>query len=357
MNTQLRQLTLCSFFSLFWFWSFLATAAAPPQQMVSPLLEESKESIFDRLNHREVLEITLETDLGSLINDRKREEYQPAVFSYEDEKGQEQKWEIKVRPRGKYRRRICDFPPVKIKFSKKDLEAKGLLPFNKYKLVTHCMDNKSLSKDLVMKEYLAYKLYNELTENSFKVQLVKVTYFDSNGDFGKIKRWGILLENTDELAARIGGKECKCVGLKPEDYYPSLEKIHSVFQYMIGNEDWSLETNRNVKLIRVQKNGKVIPVPYDFDFSGLVDAPYAIPNSNHKLMSITDRAFLGNTCDSRELYATCSYFRSKKKALIKTVKNFKLLNKVVREEVMEYLQSFFEIIKDPEATETLFVKK
>ncbi|NJL76136.1 MAG: hypothetical protein HC892_15085 [Saprospiraceae bacterium] len=141
--------------------------------------QDSKLSIFESLQFQEVIDITLETSFQSMIANPANEEYQAATFSYQDADGNKMKWNAQVKQRGKYRRRICEMPPLKLKFAKADLEAKGLKKgYNEMKVVTYCVDDPT-SKETVIKEYLIYKMYNELSDQSFRVQLVRINYVDT----------------------------------------------------------------------------------------------------------------------------------------------------------------------------------
>jgi len=300
-------------------------------------------SLFERMSQRSVVEITLELDLGALLENVNTDDYMPARFIMKEGK-KDLQLKTKVKPRGKYRRRVCDFPPLKLKFSKDDLTGLGLAAFNKIKLVTHCLDDKALSEELVMREYLTYQLYNEITPYSFRVQLAKITYVDIvTGD--KIRRWGFFIEPTEEMAARVHGVEVEEMGLSADLFHPTLEKIASTFQYMIGNEDYNLEICKNVKIIRSTDTAGLIPVPYDFDFSGIVMAPYARPRSelNHK--SVRDRHYLGLTPNRDDLYATFSYFKTKKKAIFQRIYQFPYLSNASKADIAGYIESFYEIIE------------
>ena len=320
-------------------------------------IPHSNQSILDMLSRQEVVEITLSINFDSLISKRNTEEYMPAGFTYENEKGVMQSYQIKVKPRGKYRRRVCDFPPLKLKFSKDELEAAGLSDMNELKLVTHCLDDKLQGNEQVLREYLIYKMYNELTPMSLRVQLAKITYRDSGGKGKKLTRWAFLIEDEEELEARKGGQICDCLGQQKDAIQPTHERIASLFQYMIGNTDWNLEMLRNVKLLRTGDE-KLIPVPYDFDFSALVSAPYAKINSDLGQRNIRDRVFMGLTSSADEIYPTISYFKTKKEALYKIVWSFKQLNDESRAEMAAYLDSFYLVVDDMQRVQSeLFEKR
>ncbi len=310
-------------------------------------------SIFSILSEENIEEITIATNLAQLIENRRSDAYVDATLSYEKGKKQVISYPIQLQVRGKFRRRICDFPPVKIKFAKKDLEAAGIhKAYNSMKLVTHCMDDKEMGNENVLKEYLTYKLYNELSPRSFRVHLVKVNYIDTEGKTGKTKRYGILIEDTDEMAARLGGKEYEVMNVNRDSVSPKDEVMVGLFQYMIANADWNLPMLRNVKLVLPEGSAKTIPVPYDFDFSGLVNASYALPQTDRGLTSMRDRLYLGNPFDKAVMRSVMQHFISHKQALLDIVKQFKPLNMEARADMEAYLSTFFDVIEPVYADDT-----
>src|SRR5690606_9238581 len=111
---------------------------------------------------------------------------------------------------------------------KEKLVGENIKPHNKLKLVTHCLDDKNDGQENLLKEYLAYKLYNELTDQSYRVQLIRINYVDTKGKVSKIRRYGIIIEDTDEMAERLGGEECDCLNPGKEQLDARLEGIHAV---------------------------------------------------------------------------------------------------------------------------------
>ncbi len=299
-----------------------------------------QKSIFDVMNFQEVLKVTLEADFASLDTNRRNPDAYKATLSFVDAQAIEQKWAVQLKARGNFRRLKCEMVPLKIEFKKKELKAAGLAKFDDMKLVTHCVTDKRTAKALLQKEYLAYKLYNGLTENSFRVQLLKITYKDVKSG-KKSKHWAFLIEDTAQLKSRIGAvKTCdNCLNLPRDTFQSTQLKIAAVFQYMIGNSDWDLKVGRNVKY--VLKKEKIIAIPYDFDFSGLVNAPYAIPNPNYNIPDIKSRIFLGFPEDIEQLKGIFSYFKTKRADLLKIVENFKPLPFATRLEIASYLDDFY----------------
>lgn len=312
-----------------------------------------KKTIFEILSREEPIELTITTNLTQLIENRRTEDYNEATFAYEDLQGKEIVRSIELQPRGKFRRRVCDFPPVRLKFAKKDLESEGIeSKFNKLKLVTHCIDDKIAGNENLLKEYLVYQLYNEITPHSYRAQLVKVTYVDSEGKLGKIKRFGILLEDTDEMAARIGGKEIDQLNVSHDSISNKDEMTMALFEYMIANMDWDTKMVRNVKLVALKgKEDQMIPVPYDFDFSGLVNASYAIPRGDMGQLTIRDRVYMGEAFEDVEMREILAHFISKKSALIKKVKELKGLSVESKQDIIGYLTSFYDAMEPAYADE------
>ncbi|MCC6725801.1 MAG: hypothetical protein IT258_14925 [Saprospiraceae bacterium] len=319
------------------------------------LIPHSDQSLFSSMNQQDVIEITLVTDLDSILIKRKTEDYQAAEFSYEDQNGVVHNFQAKTKPRGKFRRMTCDFPPLKLKFSKQELEAAGLTEMNEIKLVTHCLNDKDLSRDLIFREYLTYKLYNELTPNSLRVQLAKITYRDKTNPDYRMTRYGFLIEDEEEFGWRTAGQVSEKMGTNASALSASQEKLASVFQYMIGNTDWSIEMLRNVEVLE-KTDGRLIPVPYDFDFSGVVLAPYARPNVDVGQKRVGERVFMGNSKSAQELYATLNYFRNKKEDLFKMVEDFSLLDSSSKEEISGYLMSFYQEIETQESAQANIFK-
>jgi hypothetical protein len=300
-------------------------------------------SLFDIFDHSEVLQLELEFDMDEMYAKVNTNDEYPAVFRFQDQNGNWVELASELRARGRFRRRTCEFPPLRIDFSKKDLRARGLLDFDDLKLVTHCMEGRA-GKEAVLREYLTYKMYSQLTDKALRAQLVEVTYKDTESN-AEQTAYGILLEDVDELAARLGSEECdECYGLTAMDLQQDNLKTHAMFQYMIGNTDWSLPQMRNLKVMKPINGGAYWVAPYDFDFSGIVSASYAIPSTELGQKKIGDRVYLGSERTNMELEATADYFRSKKSALMATVNDFELLSKRDRREITEYLDSFYEAL-------------
>lgn len=287
----------------------------------------------------EALSVTLEVPMDSLF--AKSPNSQTANLFFNDATGLAQRWPLDVEVRGKFRRRTCTLPPLKLNFDKKMLEANGLAKkFDKLKLVTPCFDDEA-AQQLILKEYLAYRLLNQLSTASFRVQLLAITYRDTNGNHPNITRYAFVMEDADELAERLGGVKLKTArGLGPEQLDRQAETTQAIFAYFIGNTDWSITSSHNLEMIQLP-NGTILPVPYDFDFSAFVNAPYATPSNSVGQYSLQQRVYLGFKADDHFLEPSLANFMQKRKDLLTTVRKFKLLKTSSRFELLAYIEGFY----------------
>ncbi|MCB0577873.1 MAG: hypothetical protein KDD10_01010 [Phaeodactylibacter sp.] len=305
------------------------------------------QTLFNELEREGVLKVELELNLDTLEHNARTSEEQPAIFRFTDRQGAVQEWSADVNVRGRFRRRVCAFPPIKIDFSKNDLRARGLLPFDDIKLVTHCQEGEE-GQEAVLREFLAYELYGKLSPMNFRAQLVEVTYIDAESNI-RFTKYGILLEDADELAARLNSEECEaCYGLEPSQVNPEAYRTHAMFQYMIGNTDWSLEMARNLKVMKPLDGGAYWIAPYDFDFSGLVGAGYALPNNDVGQKSVSQRVYMGTKSTRPQLEESIRHFQSKREEVMACVEGFTLLSRKSRREITRYLESFYDSLDEEE---------
>jgi hypothetical protein len=274
----------------------------------------------------------------------------------EKSKKQSKKLTVRLRPRGKSRRLMCDFPPLKLKFDKDELLANGIQQFNDFKLVTHCIEGDAKSEALIKKEYLVYQLCNKMTPYSFNAKLVRITYKNKGSSFKKMTHLGILIEDAESLANRNNCEVTASKVINLDSMHTNHEKIASMFQYMIGNADWSYMMGRNMELIRTSERF-VIPVPYDFDYAGLVKAHYARANAALGQKTVLDRVYLGNAKHFNELVSMISYFKTKKEELLTTIEGFEELSNENRQEMKDYILDFYAIIESRERVEKEMLKK
>jgi hypothetical protein len=252
---------------------------------------------------------------------------------------------IKVRLRGKSRLRVCDFLPMRLNFKKSEVEGTLFEGLDKLKLVVPCHASDRAEKNLI-EEYAVYRIFSLLTPASYRVRLLQITFTDSGHDDDGIRMHAFLLEPAGQLAERLGGQESEL----PEVALDWLDSDHMalvyVFQYLIGNVDWSLVRPHEEEACchngtLIETDAKMIYVPYDFDLSGFVDAPYAFPPPDLRLDSVTQRRYRGFCTESdtlREALHTVVAARQDIAALIESLPVLSDKNKRSR---TSYLEQFF----------------
>lgn len=302
----------------------------------------AKSTIFSEILAAKSNKIILKTDLALLQAGKKKSTtWQDATLTF----GKNIEWKVELKPRGKFRRRICEMPPIKIKFSKKALAAAGLDSLRTIKLVTHCADNTG-GDALLIREYLAYKMYERVSPIAFRARLVQVTYQDVNDKKLKINRLGILLEDDTELARRTGGSLVEAWNLPTDSLQSNQAAVATMFNYFIGNTDWSIESFRNIKFVRPTGGGKISMVAYDFDFSGFVNAPYASPSTESRLKNVRERFWMGQNLPEDAIREACKTFRKEKKELLQICREAEGLPDEWKQEMVEYVLSFYSLMDE-----------
>jgi hypothetical protein len=294
------------------------------------------------------LKITLKYDITSFIRNKQKAEYIDAeLIVYNDNEAPVTK-NIRIIARGNFRKGQCYFPPLFLNFKTDEIERTELQGINKIKVVTHCTSGKN-NDNIVLKEYLAYKLYNILTEKSFRVRLADITYIDTGKKQHQFRELGFFIEPADLVAKRnncvlIDPTVVRGVNLVEEDADRS-----ALFQYMISNTDWRFKAGHNTKFMKslTDITSKVIAVPYDFDFSAFVDASYAFPQSWSTSETLSDRDYLGYCRDTDELYKkNIDLFLSRKDQIMTTISSFSLLPEKERKGLVQFTEGFFQDAKD-----------
>ncbi len=302
-------------------------------------------SIFDRIYQGPefIPHITITANWDSL--EHRRQQQTPGSIQFEARDGTTETWPVRLEKRGRYRQHVCVFPPLKLDFKKGQLRRKGLSEHDDIKLVTHCVEDET-GKEYLLREYLAYQLLHVLTERALRVQLVDINYLHQVSGQQE-EHLGILIEDMDQLAERLRLKQppSNRMGFSREDLDLECALRTSLFEYMIGNADWSLFLGRNVKMLQDTFSGRFHSIPYDFDFAGLVNASYAKPNTNHGQRQVTDRVYLGPPASRDEMEPLVEEFLAKREALENCVHDCVLLSQESKEEILAYLRDFFKEVK------------
>ncbi|MEM6344564.1 MAG: hypothetical protein AAF927_11815 [Bacteroidota bacterium] len=293
----------------------------------------------------DIIHVRLKADFKAILDDRGEERaYHQATISWNDSLGHQGELPLRVKVRGNFRRSKanCAFPPLRLNF---DDGVEGTLfeGQNKLKLVTHCQSGASYQQ-FILQEYLMYKIYNELTDYSFRVRLLKVIYEDESGRLKPTVRYGFLIEDEDAVAARNGAKSFEGEGVHPNETNKEIEVLLSMYEFMIGNTDWSIPGMHNIKLIRTNPAEPPIAVPYDFDWCGIIATPYAKPNPSLGIESVRIRLYRGFCATDEQWAASIARFNEKKAEIYSLYNDCPDLKGKTRKRAINYLDDFYEII-------------
>jgi hypothetical protein len=296
---------------------------------------------FGLFESDELLKISLRFDISYYKKKKPDIDYLDAILTYYPGKEDSISKKIQVRSRGVFRRIYCDFPPLMLNFRMKDSTQGEFNRINKLKMVTHC---KTGDEVLLLKEYLVYKLYNILTDNSFRVRLLQVNYINTSRKNNTVRKFAFAIEPNEMLAKRINSVEVTSTILTQKNINPVAVDRMAIFNYMIGNTDWLVPTHHNIVIL--SRGSADTPelrtlVPFDFDFSGMVNADYAIPAEGLGIKSVRERYYLGICRNEAEFQNALKEFSDKKEAFYGVINEFPYLSEKSKNEMIDYLDTFY----------------
>lgn len=310
-------------------------------QIISVISEED----WDLFGKDELVKLSLIFDIKSFLKPKNAGEYLDARLFIHMGNADTIEKKVRIKTRGNFRQQFCYFPPIKLNLKDTQFENEYLSQQTTLKFVTHCK-NTSKFEGYLLREYLVYKLYNVLTDFSFRVRLIQMEYIDSEGSRKPLTQYGFLIEHLNSVAARNNAVRIDNEKLSQRLMDPLGISRAALFNYMIGNTDWSVTGLHNMKVIKV-KDFQVKdpqPVPYDFDYSGMVNAEYAVPVEELGLKTVRDRLYRGICLDDAINDATIRLFLEKKMQMYDVINDFEFLSKYDKKDMIEYLDGFFRIL-------------
>lgn len=297
----------------------------------------------------ETLLLTLKGDMRKPLHDKSRKpKYYPLTLSYRTQDNSEKSLAIAVKARGNFRRLQgnCTYAPLMLKFETDEVTQSSIFKTQKkLKLVMPCKGD-----DYVVREWMVYKLYNLLTPLSFKARLVKVQLEQEGKSKNDKPFYGILLEEEDQLAKRNGLMPLK---RKMKPYQTQIDEFQTmaVFEYLIGNTDWSVQYRQNIKLLYDEGDSKLpFTVPYDFDHTGIVDAPYALPAKELKMKSVRERRYRGYCVEDLATFSPIfNRFKALKEEIYSLYQKSTLLDEKYIQSTVLFLDDFYATLEDETA--------
>lgn len=312
----------------------------------------------------EMLEVRIVAPLSTIISQRPDEEELPATFEFTDSAGETLVFDIKIRARGKFRasKDICDFPPIRLNFAGSQTKGTLFHKQDKVKLVTHCQASERYNQ-VVLREYMTYRILNVMTDASFRARLMRITYVDSEGKRQDDVHYGFIIEDKDRLARRLGKSVLDISQTTVSSLDREYTNLVSVFQYLVGNTDFSMiqgiagEPCCHNHVLFGNEGEKIWSIPYDFDQTGIVDAPHAGPNPRFKLRSVKNRLYRGRCVNNDLLEMTLAKFRDKHDEIMAVVNEVSASSKSSINSMTRFVEDFYRVLESDKRVDKELIKK
>jgi hypothetical protein len=285
--------------------------------------------------------------------------YLPGQFTYIDGDGESQRLDVSIRTRGNFRREFCVLPPLQLNFKKSQVKGTLFKKQDKLKVVAPC-DRGRLTQQYVLKEYLAYRIYEILTDQSFGTRLMRLSYIDSDEKMSSWTDLVFVIEDDDDVAKRLDLEKVR-VGFNEFDQLDQpTTALVDLYQLMIGNNDYSVLNGpegdyccHNIEMYGDEEAvDKRIAVPFDFDMSGLVNAKYAAPPSHLPIRSVRTRYYRGICQPQDVLDAAVDRIRSRRGEVMAVIGQIEDLSRDSTKWTTRYIGEYFEFLDDEEAFQT-----
>lgn len=303
---------------------------------------------------REPMKAVLTAPLFQAYKDKNNKDRLYLEGSWAQRHGEQtERLRVKIRTRGNYRRRVCDRPPLQLNFKKKEVAGTLMSGQDKLKMVNPCARGDKYQQLLYL-EYLVYQLFALYSDYHFLTRLVDVAYVDSGSEGTRWSSHNFLIEDVDHMAARYGLQELEVPYTMRVQMDLAQTALIELFQFMIGNVDYSTlkapegsDCCHNTRLIAAEgAESGFIPVAYDFDSSGLINAPYATVPANVPIRKVSSRYFLG-WCKEEKLYReVLARMNVRKKEAIALFDESPLLSDTYRKRAVKYLEDSYDYLND-----------
>ena len=290
----------------------------------------------------EPLKLELKSDFKTIRKSRTKDVYLPADMTCHVNESLQVTHPVRLKARGIYRREHCSMPPLWLNIRYSGIETEELTRIRRMKLVNVCRSREHYS-DYLLREYLVYKIFNLVTPYSFRVRLIDLKMVNTGKDDQETQDWAFLIEPDEMMARRLQAEEIPSDELSMRIMNQEAMDLLAMFQYMIGNPDYSVTGRQNLKIFDLQTPGirDYIPVPYDFDFTGIVNAVYATPNETHGISSVKERVFRGPCRDRQSYERAIGALNAVRDEIEATIWAFDYLSEEERFDMIGYIESFF----------------
>lgn len=310
----------------------------------------------------ETLEVTIEAPFTTLVRERPRDDYLPGVIKFLQADSTAVELDLEIRTRGHFRHRTCDYPPVLLNLKRKQTGGTLFEGQNKLKLVIPC-EYSDRYEQSVLREYLAYRILNAVSDLSFRARLLRVSFANTEKTKEPEVRYAFLIEHKNRLGERHELKDLKVERTTVASIDPERLNLTSVFAFLIGNTDFSPIAGppgdvccHNYVLFG-NNIDPIIAIPYDFDQSGFVNAPYAEVNERFRIRNVRQRLYRGRCVNNEHLAASLQKFRDSRDDIFALIDEQEGLSPYVRDDLVRYVDDFYELINKPKDVERKIIDK
>ena len=309
------------------------------------------EKLFDS---NETFNLTITGPWKEIVRKPKVQDPYPGSMQFTDSLGQSHSIPITVERRGLTRQVVCKYPPIKLRMNKEDVKGTTFRGQDELKLVTHC-DKGDKWEQYYVKEYVAYRFFNTITEKSFRARPLSITYIDSSNNSSEDPRFAFLIEDVADVAKRNNMIKSELAEAKRSQLDNVQASQVALFEYMISNVDFELLSGpkddkccHNARLITQEGGDKVVPVPYDFDSGGFVDAHYAVPNDFLGIRAVTQRLYRGYCSHNDTMEEARQLYLAKEADIMGLISSETRLAERTTKTANRFIGEFFETLKNEE---------
>ena len=303
----------------------------------------------------DLLQLTLEAPLGKIIRaargDRDNAEHNGILHAGD------RAIPIRVSAFGKSRLRVCTLPPLRLTVDSSKAAGTAFDGEETVWLVTHCAAWDG-SERFVLLEYLVYRMYGLVRELSLSVRLAEIRYLDTSSRARPKPALAFFVEDIDRAAARHGLEWLTIERQRLDDLNRPELSLLGLFQFMIGNTDWSVlrgpEGERcchNIAVLGDPAGGSRHLLPFDFDSSGVVNAPYAQPDVRLGISDVTQRRYRGFCANSEHLGKSVARLQGLELQIEELLADPSLPHPRARATARKYIGKFFKTIHEPKRVE------
>ena len=247
-------------------------------------------------------------------------------------------------------------PQLKLRLKKRDASNTIFSDNRILKLVLPCKNERD-KNDNILKEFIAYKIYEIISPFYFKTRRLEINYTDQKRKNQKnFNLIGFFIEDDDKVAKRFDSKIIKRkISPLAMDDFNSVNL--SFFNFLIGNTDFSSAHQHNGKLLFYEK--KIIPIPYDFDLTGWVKPKYGSGITNRLGYSFEERNYIGFKREKSIYSKVRNHYLTLKEKILKTVELYESEFEYKKSYylMMNYLREFYEILENDKLYNSLIVSK